>query len=282
MTERQAETPMSPPNGPALLSGRAYDSIAPRYDHLPVENRVLAHSARVSLSLVRQTVAHSRHVLEIGAGTGRETLEVAALGKEIAACDPSAESLEVLRGKAQRLGVGDRIRTHVVPASRIIELVEPYGEHGFDSAYASFSLSYEASLAPIPSQVRRLLKPGSPFLCTIFNRLCLSELAILAPFVVPERALRRLEGRMELPVGQDRVLLRAYTFRQVADAFSRDFTLENVWAVPSVIPPHYLHVLVDRAGSFRDSWEALDVLLNHRWPFKFLGSHTAYLFRARA
>jgi len=35
------------------------------------------------------------------------------------------------------------------------------------------------------------------------------------------------------------------------------------------------------AGSLRIPWENLDGRVNSRWPFRSLGSHVAYLFRAR-
>lgn len=275
-------TSMEVPPGFTPQPGLAYDSLASRYDRLLLENRVLAHSARVSLSLVRKVVEGSATVLEIGAGTGRETLDVAAHAKHVVACDPSSESLEVLRRKAAALGLADRIRTHVLAASGIGALADDYGEHSFDAAYASFSLSYEPDLSVVPPQVHRLLKPDAPFLCSIFNRICLSELAVFAPLLLPRRAFRRLEGWTELPVDRHKVVIRSYTRRQVVRAFTPLFRLVEVHAIPAVIPPHYLHLLVDLAGSLRPGWEALDLRLNHRWPFKFLGSHTAYLFRSCA
>jgi 2-polyprenyl-3-methyl-5-hydroxy-6-metoxy-1,4-benzoquinol methylase len=92
-------------------SGQAYDSLASRYDSLLLDNPVLAHSANVSLGLVKKTLASRQHILEIGCGTGRETLEIASLGKVIVACDPSKESLAVLRQKARHRGLSERIQT---------------------------------------------------------------------------------------------------------------------------------------------------------------------------
>jgi ubiquinone/menaquinone biosynthesis C-methylase UbiE len=261
-------------------SGRAYDSLASRYDNLLLENPVLAHSAAVSLGLVKMTMASSRRLLEIGCGTGRETLELASAGKEVVACDPSTESLAVLRKKARDRGVSERVLTRSLAASQVEHLVDEFGEHSFDGAYASFSLSYEPDLSIVPEQVWKLLKPGSHFLCSIFNRVCISELVLLAPFLVPRRALRRLEGWTHLPVDTQSVVVKSYTPGQVRRIFARRFSLCDIWAIPAIIPPHYLHLVVRLSGPLRTAWEELDVRLNHRWPFRYLGSHTCYDFQA--
>src|SRR5690242_17041396 len=104
---------------PATESGMAYDSLASRYDNLLLENPVLAHSARVSLGLVKDRMAASRNLLEIGCGTGRETLELAALGKRVVACDPSRESLVVLQNKARHRGLSEMILTRNLAASQV-------------------------------------------------------------------------------------------------------------------------------------------------------------------
>ncbi len=262
-------------------SAQAYDSLASRYDNLLLDNLVLAHSARVSLGLTKAALMTSQRVLEIGCGTGRETLELASLGKTVVACDPSKESLDVLRLKAQRRKLSERVLTRAVSAAEVNQLVSEFGQHTFDGAYASFSLSYEPDLAVVPERVWELLKPGSPFFCSIFNRVCASEIVLLAPMLFPRRALSRLEGRMELPVDRHRVVIRSYTPNQIRKMFSPLFSLRDIWAIPAIIPPHYMHRILRWSGPLRSAWEEADIRVNHRWPLKVLGSHTAYLFTCR-
>jgi len=278
MLANGATKPRKGPGG--VDSGQAYDSLASRYDNLLLDNPVLAHSASVSLGLVKETLASSQHILEIGCGTGRETLEIASLGKVVVACDPSNESLAILRQKALHRGLSERILTRNLSASKVATLVDEFGKHTFDGAYASFSLSYEPDLSVVPDQVWDLLKPGSPFLCSIFNRFCASEIVLLAPFLLPRRALRRLEGWTELPVDKHSVIVKSYTPRQVRRIFAPRFSLRGVWAIPAIIPPHYLHLLVRLSGPLRPAWERFDVRLNHVWPFRNFGSHTCYHFQA--
>jgi SAM-dependent methyltransferase len=266
--------------GETPTAREAYDRLAPRFDALLNENAVLAHAARVSLGLVTRAMADSEFILDIGCGTGREALAFARGGKRVVACDPSEESLKLLRAKAAQHGLSGSIMTFPYAASAIGSLISEFGPHSFDGAYSSFALSYEPSLDSIPAKVRTLLKPGAPFLCSIYNRLCLSEILLLAPFLVPRRAFRRLEGQTRLPVDQFEVVIRSYTAAEVLSLFEPSFEFVRAWGIPCIVPPNYLSVILQNAGPFRSPWEEWDLRLNGRWPFRYLGSHTAYLFRA--
>ncbi len=269
-------------DGPKTVeSGRAYDSLAPRFDDLVIENPILAYSARVSLDLVRTAMAEAQTILDIGCGTGRETLELASSGKVLVACDPSVELLRILNNKAKQRGLTGRISTFPYAASQVDHLIDECGSHSFDGAYASFSLSYEPSLDLVPEKVWTLLRSGAPFLCSLYNRVCLSELLLLAPFLVPRRALRRLEGVTRLPVDEFEVVLKSTRPSQVRTIFGQRFQYMKSWGIPAIIPPNYLASIVRLAGSLRIPWENLDGRVNSRWPFRSLGSHVAYLFRAR-
>lgn len=259
-------------------TSRAYDALARRYDDLLWQNPVLAHSARVSERLVALAMSNRRFLLEIGCGTGRETVKLAAMGKEIVACDPSRVSLEVLRQKAAALGLTHLIETRQLRASEVAGLMREVGPHVFDGAFSSFALSYDPQLALIPGQVWELLKPSSPFLCSIYNRLCLMEVVLFGPILIPRRGLRRLEGEAILPVDEFQVTVRSYFPSEVTRLFAPRFSLTRTWGIPAILPPHYLQILVRLSGGLRPAWEALDLKLNGKWPFRVLGSHTAYMF----
>lgn len=258
---------------------RAYDALAPRYEELQLGNTILAHVARVSQALVESAMRDCHVILELGCGTGRETLPLAAMGKRVVACDPSVESLRILASKAERLGLSNRIETRALRASETYRLESEFGPGIFHGGLSSFALSYEPDLGPIPSQLSTLIEPGGPFLCSIYNRYCLMEFLLLAPLLVPRRALRRLLGEALLPVDRFLVRVRSYTASEVRQAFAPNFRLERTWALPAVLPPNYVHRLVELLGGFRPALERLDARLNGQWPFRYLGSHTAYLFR---
>jgi len=259
----------------------AYDTLAPRYEDLISENAVIAHSARMSLEIVSRAMSDGEFLLEIGSGIGRETLELAAQGKRVVACDPSRESLRLLRDRAISRGLSDRILTRPIPASSLRELLKEFGPHSFDGSFSSFALSYEPSLRTFPDDVWRLLRPGAPLFCSILNRLCLAELLTGAALWVPRRGFGRLLGTVNLSVDQFSVQARAYATREVLDAFRPRFEVAGIWGLPAIIPPHYLNRLLGPAGGLRAGLENLDRSVNSRWPFCRLGSHTGWLFVSR-
>lgn len=263
------------------ITGRAYDTLAPRYDELAQSNAILAHVANVSSELVRKNLAGCRQVLDIGCGTGREAIMVAQEGKQVVACDPSAVSLRILEEKAAKLNARSRIVTRQLKASELNRLEAEFGLHAFDGVYSSFALSYEPELAPIARQVARLVETSSPFLCSIFNRYCLLELLLLAPILLPRKALRRLLGKTSLPVDRYEVCIWSRSASEVIGAFKPNFRPKRMWALPAILPPHYLHLIVDLLGEeLRVQLERLDRRFNGAWPFRTLGSHTAYMFEA--
>jgi len=69
---------------------------------------------------------------------------------------------------------------------------------------------------------------------------------------------------------------------EVRRLFAPRFSLLRTWGVPAIIPPHYLHALLTMTGIVQPVWEDADRRVNGLWPFRNLGSHTAYLFQAKS
>ena len=103
LAEMQALAPDRPPVGPGF-----WDDRAARY-----AARLTADEAAGDPFLHRiQNSAGSRGTfLDVGAGTGRFTLNLARAGHHVTAVDPSPGMLEILRRQASQRGVGALIRT---------------------------------------------------------------------------------------------------------------------------------------------------------------------------
>jgi predicted RNA methylase len=86
-----------------------YDAIAELYDGYP------GNYTEDLVFYAGEALAGGSPVLEIGAGTGRLTLGLAALGLEVVALDNSAAALQVLERKRAQAG-GDRGQVSTVVA----------------------------------------------------------------------------------------------------------------------------------------------------------------------
>ncbi|MFZ5639679.1 MAG: class I SAM-dependent methyltransferase [Bacillota bacterium] len=108
-------------------------------------------------------------ILDLGAGTGFITLEAAKrIGDtgEIVAVDIVDSFIDILRKKAEAMGVAQRIRTVISVADNL-----PLPDAYFD-AVVSCSLFHEIdNLAGVFAEVRRVLKPGGKFVFSDFRRL---------------------------------------------------------------------------------------------------------------
>ena len=98
-----------------------------------------------------------QRVVDLGCGSGRTTLELAARvgpGGEVAGVDISAEMLARGRERAARLGAGNVEFLHADAQ------VHDFGEARFDAAYSRFGVMLFTDPVAAFANVRRALRPG--------------------------------------------------------------------------------------------------------------------------
>jgi demethylmenaquinone methyltransferase/2-methoxy-6-polyprenyl-1,4-benzoquinol methylase len=141
--------------GPARgLPGASYDRISGAYDL--VADRAEKHARDRGLELLQ--VRPGERVLEIGAGTGRALVSLAAAagaGGEVCGLDVSSGMLEVAR---QRCAAG-RLRVHLLRGdARSLRCRTA----AFDAVFMSFTLEVFAppDVARVLAEVQRVLGPG--------------------------------------------------------------------------------------------------------------------------
>src|SRR5690348_15532875 len=98
--------------------------------------------------------------LDLGCGTGKQTIALAKGGCFVTSVDASEQSLRALMEAANREGVGDRIES----VQGNMDDFEPEGS--FDRAIASYSLYYATDPANLFARLARALHPaGELFIC---------------------------------------------------------------------------------------------------------------------
>jgi ubiquinone/menaquinone biosynthesis C-methylase UbiE len=98
--------------------------------------------------------------LDLGCGTGKQTIALAKGGCSVTAVDASEESLSALLETARREGVADRIDTVHLAMDALS------AEGPFDRAIASYSLYYAADAVRLFARLAGLLQPkGQLFFC---------------------------------------------------------------------------------------------------------------------
>ncbi|MEE4330102.1 MAG: class I SAM-dependent methyltransferase [Wenzhouxiangella sp.] len=115
------------------------------------------HPAEVSVEIGRAIASYFQpdaRILEIGVGTGRIALPVAAAGCEVFGVDLSSEMLSAL---ARRLEKDGNQRIHLTQGD--IRAL-PYRDDAFDGALAVHVLHLVSDWAHVLEQVSRLVRPG--------------------------------------------------------------------------------------------------------------------------
>ena len=113
----------------------------------------------------------SRHVLEIGAGTGVLTRAlVEALPREtaITAIDLNQGMLD----RAAAAGNGGRVEWRRADAANL-----PYPDHSFDTVVSQFTAMFFPDKPRVFAEVRRVLRPGGRFIFNVWDRLADNEFA---------------------------------------------------------------------------------------------------------
>ena len=259
-----------------------FDNVAEDYDRHITGNRINLLLRNRSLSVLTHRFAGARRILEIGCGSGMETLPLLEQGHEILAVDISARMLDTVRRKAQQAGVSERLATRELAARDLERLIED-GERGsFDGAFSTFgALNCEPNLSQVPGTLFELLKPGAPFLAGVYNRWCLFEMAGYSLTLQPRRALGR--RRNPVRVGSSRFCVDVYSYSvpELLGLFRPSFRAERIEGVPVLLPPSDLVAYADRFERSFDRFAAWDARVGARWPFSWLGDHFLILFARR-
>ncbi len=102
-------------------------------------------------------------VLDVGAGIGQLTLEIArrvSPGGEVTALDPSRGLLAIAREQADASGLGDRISVEVGDARAL-----PQADGTFDIALCHWVLLHVDPPEAVVEEMVRVLRPGGRILC---------------------------------------------------------------------------------------------------------------------
>jgi SAM-dependent methyltransferase len=230
-------------------SSSAFDHLAAGYDVEEATNPVRRRMRRISIEVLISTFPPGARLLDIGAGTGTEALQLVARGHRVVAVDESRSMLERLRAKVPGL------EAHQLRAGELHRL-----DDCFDGAYSSFGpLNTEPDLAAVARELGRLVRPQGSFVSSVMNRWSLTD-----------PSLRRLRAR----VAWHGTSIYYPSLKQFRAAFKPWFDLERAIALPLFVPPP--------AAGWSAAWlEWLDDRLATRVPWRGLGDHFLTVLRRR-
>ena len=257
----------------------AFNNTAPSMDTVVVRNPINAWIRQVNSSLLVESFPPGSQLIELGCGTGDEAIMLANHGCRVLALDISDGMVAKAREKVQTMGLEDRIQVQQGRIADLASLVDASPWKSFDGAYASFSLTYEPDLRDICESLFHVLKPGTLLLCTLPNRLVLSEVVIYGAQLRLEKVTWRFKRPLYRQIAGHTLRIHAYSPWEMAALFEGSFELQGLVGLPVFLPPIYLHDFYRRLGKFQTILKQIDSLLAKRFPWNNLGDHTFYRFK---
>jgi SAM-dependent methyltransferase len=259
-----------------------FDNIAEEYDHHITGNRMNRLLRDRSLAELHSVFADRPRLLEVGCGSGMETLQLLREGHEILAVDISDRMLAVVRAKAEKEGLAKQLRTVRLRARDLGDLSSVIGPERFDGAYSTYgALNCEPDLRPPVEAFAHFLPEGAPLVVGIYNRWCLFELAGYTLSLQGHRALgRRLNP---VRVGSSRFCIDVFAFsvRDFDRVLAPSFRRVRLEGVPVLLPPSDLTSYSERFARHFDQLAAIDARIGRHWPLNRLGDHFLATYRRR-
>lgn len=199
----------------------AYDAVAAGYDDQ------VAEDAWMRRLLWRRYLALFRpgdRVIDVGCGTGLDTLFLAGRGLRMTGLDISPGMLAELAAKAERAGLSGRIERRLGDVAALAG----WPPASFDGLLSAFAGLNSANLEVFAAEARRLLRPGGRAL-----------LHLLAPAGIWTRHFADLQKRRERRVtiaGQE-VRLQLLPARELYDRhFAAGFRLRRAYGLGFLWP----------------------------------------------
>jgi SAM-dependent methyltransferase len=251
----------------------AFDGVAESYDRHILGNPMNVWLRNRSVSLLSGLFGDGDTVVEIGCGTGTETLNLAKRGIKVLACDISSRMLEVMMTKARQEGLEDRVVPLHCRPYEIRKTVQDAGYHEIDGAYSTYgAVNTEPRLAAMMEALHHLIQRDGKLVLGVWNKFCLYEIVGYTLRMRPSMAVARLSN--PVPVGRSRfcVATNAFSVESLNKVVYKWFHLERILGVEILLPPSNLIRYLPH-GRALAMLERADALLESHSPWNRLGDH---------
>lgn len=259
----------------------AFDGVAEDYDRHIFGNPINTWLRSVSVRALKRYFTPGSVVLEIGCGTGTETLSLARHGVTVLASDISGKMLKVLSKKASQEGLQDRVITIQSRAGELKDRIHALGFEKIDGACSTYgAVNTEPRLNQLFTDLHDLLKDDGTLVLGVWNKFCLYESFGYLLRGRPGLAFARI--RNPVPIGRSRFCVKsnAYSVGSLSKHLTPFFKLEKVFGVVILLPPSNLTRYLPK-GRLLGSVKKLDLHLGGIFPFNRLGDHFLAVYTSR-
>lgn len=258
-----------------------FDAIASHYTGAVEQNPFRLYLRTRSERRLREIFSGSDKILELGPGTGLETLGLLRTGHSVLAVDISTRMIDELRRRAESAGVGRGLETRVGAIADLSNVLADVPSGSIGGAVSTFgALNLEPNLERLPDVLARVLAPGARFFAGVLSRWGISSVAYLAASGHMRAAVARCRAVVVVDGFRYPLAVRPFTSRQFAGLFRSHFVPETVEAASVLVPPYWsdrLYGFWGRAG--RQKLARLDERLAPVFLFRDTGEYVFVTLR---
>jgi len=237
-----------------------FDAVAAGYTDAVRSNAIELFVKETTRDRLLRAFPSSEGLLEIGSGTGFETLPLLSAGHRITVVDISARMLAELSARAQVAALDGRLTCRPGRLSELEAALHGVESATFDGAFSTFgAFNLEAGLGSAPATLARVLRPGARLIFTTLNRPGAFPIVWEVAIGNGRHALHR--ARSVLPAGSIRYPLTVYprnpSFwdRELAPHFRRVATLPVSVTAPPFESPRVVRWLGPVGGARARRWD---------------------------
>jgi SAM-dependent methyltransferase len=224
-----------------IITSLEFDLQAQGYTSLILQNPISRWQREVSLVELAKCFHSGDRILEIGCGTGIETIALATRGVNILATDVSEKMLEILHRRARTAGVDPKVKSRMMASSEIAALQSDsyFPPGGFDGAFSTFgAMNLEKDLKRFSCSLAKILKPKGLVVFGVWNKRCLSD-AVASGLLGRTDSIRQRFSGFARAGDESKYSLDTFSYspKEFYRFFAAKFDLISLVAVPTFIPP---------------------------------------------
>jgi ubiquinone/menaquinone biosynthesis C-methylase UbiE len=268
---------------PTAEAPEAFDSAAAQYDETfsPVTNPLVRMMRQRALAAAARHFPVGSTLLEVGCGTGQDTVELVARGHRVVACDPSANMIAATRVKLEKAGQAESATFLCRGAAALGEDWPTLGI-SVDGVFSDFGpLNCELSLEPVRRLLERALRPGGRFVGVVMPRICPLEIAMFAARGELRTALRRFRRQPIADVEGVRFPIRYYGAGDFDQALGAGFRRVETRSLGLCLPPPRFGAELARTPRLLRALASLEDTLAGVPGMNRMGDHVILVYERR-
>lgn len=273
--------PKGPPLDPVAMALQEFEAVSSRYSEVNLRNPFARRLKRRSVERMLPLFRDRGRLLEIGGGTGLETLPLLQAGHRVTVVDLSPRMLEELRSRAEAAGLGKGLETVEGRLGELEEVLADRPPGSFEGAFSTFgAMNLEPELASVPRALHRALRPGAPLFLGVLGPAPVVAQAFEVAARKPRQAAARLAHLIPAGALANTLDLHVPRLAELQELFRSRFQLERVEAASLLSPPwpspRLLSMFSSSGLDLLDRW---DRSLSRTWPWAHLGEWLFLTFR---